>query len=68
MKLFPLKTWETFRVIIPERHNAVGGDLFTGIVHGRPGEGEADIVHRARTLGLLGLFQGRHIQLEWVDR
>jgi len=66
--MFPLKSWETFRVVVPERHNAVGGDLVVGIVHGKPGEGKSDIKARAREKDLLGFFKDEHVTLEHIDR
>lgn len=68
MTLFPLRSWETFRIVIPAARNALGADLDLGVTHGRPGEIAADVRERAAASGMLGLFTPGDVRLEWIDR
>ena len=63
-----LTRWELVRVTVPERFNALGGDLDKGCMTGKPGDGRKELVARARELGLAGMFSDWCLHFEVVDR
>jgi hypothetical protein len=63
MKL-PLTAWEAVRVVVLERHNALGGDLHLGVITGKPGEGRDALVARAREKLECGFFTDRVLLFE----
>ena len=60
---FPLKLWETFKVI---EKTSIG--LFhRGIVHGKPGEYQSDVLNRAISEEFIREKDKGNVTLEWID-